>query len=265
MNMNLGETLKRLRKAKDLTQEELAEWLGVTFQTVSRWERGESYPDIAMLPGIAFCFNVSIDELLGLSEMRRQTYLNDVFRRAHACEADGRHREAAAHLRQAISAFPNHDGLLSELAVALSFEPEGTSEERSAIDEAVALCERVLKNSTNEKVRCTTRTLLCCLYKRKGEQHRAMELAGTLPHLWESRELMLCELADEKERNQRVRQTIRLLLSLAGDDIDALEGGCGSGLSREKTIALGPGAGEPSTEPIEDIMAKISSFLQGID
>ena len=65
MNIYLGENIKRLRREKDITQETLAEFLGVTFQSISKWERGESYPDITLLPAIAGFFNVSIDELMG--------------------------------------------------------------------------------------------------------------------------------------------------------------------------------------------------------
>ncbi len=67
MTIYLSENIKRLRREKNLTQEALAEFLGVTFQTVSNWERSESYPDITMLPEIAGFFKVSVDELLGIS------------------------------------------------------------------------------------------------------------------------------------------------------------------------------------------------------
>ena len=53
MTVYLGKNIKRLRLERKLTQEILAEFLGVTFQSVSNWERGESYPDITMLPEIA--------------------------------------------------------------------------------------------------------------------------------------------------------------------------------------------------------------------
>lgn len=65
--MNIGEVIKRRRQKRDITQAELAEMLGVTPQAVSRWEMGVSYPDIAMVPGIAQALWVSADELLGIS------------------------------------------------------------------------------------------------------------------------------------------------------------------------------------------------------
>lgn len=76
MNIYLGENIKRLRREKDLTQEALAEFLGVTFQSVSNWERGESYPDITMLPEIAGFFKVSVDELLGINKAENEHEIN---------------------------------------------------------------------------------------------------------------------------------------------------------------------------------------------
>lgn len=68
MTIYLSENIKSLRREKNLTQETLAEFLGVTFQSVSNWERGESYPDITILPEIASFFKVSIEELLGVNK-----------------------------------------------------------------------------------------------------------------------------------------------------------------------------------------------------
>lgn len=68
MNIYLGENIKSLRKAKGLTQEEFANSIGVSFQTVSKWERGDSYPDITMLPIISEYFETTVDALLGIDK-----------------------------------------------------------------------------------------------------------------------------------------------------------------------------------------------------
>ena len=65
MNEILGSNIMRLRKENDLTQEQLANGLGITYQAVSKWETGVSSPDISMLPLLADVFEVSIDELFG--------------------------------------------------------------------------------------------------------------------------------------------------------------------------------------------------------
>jgi transcriptional regulator with XRE-family HTH domain len=56
--------LLKYRKAKNLTQEQLTEKLGISFQAVSKWETGMAYPDIKLLPQIASIFQVSIDKSL---------------------------------------------------------------------------------------------------------------------------------------------------------------------------------------------------------
>ena len=65
MNVTIGENIKRLRAGKGLTQEQLSVSLGVSCAAVSKWERGESYPDMELIFPLAHLFGVSTDELLG--------------------------------------------------------------------------------------------------------------------------------------------------------------------------------------------------------
>ena len=64
--MKIGMVIKELRQKKGITQEEFAEVLSVSVQSVSRWENGANYPDLFMIPVIATYFNVSADYLLGI-------------------------------------------------------------------------------------------------------------------------------------------------------------------------------------------------------
>ena len=82
--LRCGEQLAFLRREKQITQEQLAQAMGVTNQAVSKWESGQSYPDITMLPRLAEYFQVTVDELLGVagSQEMRNLYLGvkDLFR-----------------------------------------------------------------------------------------------------------------------------------------------------------------------------------------
>ena len=64
----LGTNIKENRLRKGYTQEQLAYELGVSSQTVSRWETGTTYPDIVMIPIIAELFDISIDSLMGYAK-----------------------------------------------------------------------------------------------------------------------------------------------------------------------------------------------------
>ena len=62
-NLKIGEKIKAKRRERDLTQEEVANMLGISKAAVSKWENEESYPDITMLPQIAQLFHITMDEL----------------------------------------------------------------------------------------------------------------------------------------------------------------------------------------------------------
>lgn len=82
INSILAENIQKFRKAKELTQEVLAERLGITYQAVSKWENAKSAPDVAFLPLLADIFNCSIDELFS-----RSRHLNEVTKPNTTCIA----------------------------------------------------------------------------------------------------------------------------------------------------------------------------------
>lgn len=66
MKLSIGENIRNYRKKNDLTQEVLADRLGVTYQSVSRWEKGSTYPDLELLPAISEILGITVDELFGM-------------------------------------------------------------------------------------------------------------------------------------------------------------------------------------------------------
>ena len=69
----LSERILALRKEQSMTQEALAQRLGLSFQAVSKWENGQSCPDIALLPVLADIFGVSVDQLFGRQALEKQS------------------------------------------------------------------------------------------------------------------------------------------------------------------------------------------------
>ena len=72
----VGKFIKKLRKNNNLTQQELAEKLSVTYQAVSKWENGKSIPDISTLKLISELFNVNIEELLDGNKSKKKSFFN---------------------------------------------------------------------------------------------------------------------------------------------------------------------------------------------
>lgn len=147
--LNLSENITRLRHEKKLTQEELADYLGVTKASVSKWENAQSMPDILLLPQLAVFFGVTIDELIGYeaqlsSEQIRRCYaeLSGNFASLPFDEAAGRVRAMA---RRYYSCYP----LLLQLSALYwnHFMLAKTKEEgKGMLREAVGWCDRILDN-----------------------------------------------------------------------------------------------------------------------
>lgn len=178
----LAENLKKFRVLKDLTQEDVADYLGITPQSVSKWERGECYPDIDFLPALANIFETSVDLLIGMDTIRAEKTIDDIHSRATNFQRQEDYDSAEKVYREALLIYPNNPEMLLGLAGTLALK--GKSEE------AVCLIEKGLPLSSNEKQKSTMRALLCFLYLKCGNNDKAKGLASELPHTRESREVI---------------------------------------------------------------------------
>ena len=107
MDLNIADNLKRLRKQCKITQEDLANFIGVSFQAVSKWECGDGYPDITIIPIIANFFGVSLDELVGMNEMKNQEKLEEIKKQHSKLTSEGKIKDDVALLRDALKIHPN--------------------------------------------------------------------------------------------------------------------------------------------------------------
>lgn len=196
----LTENLKRYRTLKNLTQEDIAKYLTITPQSVSKWERGESFPDITFLPALANIFETSVDALLGMDVIRSEETRFNIHKTASAFQGNGDYCAAEKVYRDALLIYPNKPGMILGLAGILALQ--GNTEE------SVELIERGLPLSINEKQKATMRAVLCFLYLKCKNIKKADALAATLPHTRESREViqpLIAASLDEAEIDQNIR------------------------------------------------------------
>ena len=100
MNLNFAENFKKLRRSKDITQEKIAEALGVSGQAVSRWELGICYPDLELLPSIANYFGVTIDALLSNDKDSREKERERLDEQFYSYDGEERIRFAMEYCRK---------------------------------------------------------------------------------------------------------------------------------------------------------------------
>lgn len=212
MKLKIGEKLKELRYQHSITQDHLAEVLGVSSQSVSRWELGICYPDLELLPVIANYFNITLDDLVGMNKIRSEEMRISIFTEALNLEREEQWGKAIDVLRNALRIFPMDDELETELALVLV----RTGKQKDLM-EAITLSEKVLDRCTNEKLRSTARANLCFLYKAAGLTEKAIAMGKTLPHIWECREMLLPDLAPEENRSEMVERGFNIALQVLRD------------------------------------------------
>lgn len=133
--------IAELRKAKGISQEQLAELLNTTRQAVSKWERGESYPDIDRLKDLSAFFNVSIDYLLGHDI--ESVSLNRFFERLMAAVDSNSLDVSIDEIKLVVSANPNNFHLLSR-ATSYLFALWTKNNNAAAVDLIIDYCHRAL-------------------------------------------------------------------------------------------------------------------------
>ena len=151
MNITLGENIKKLRRERQLTQEQLAEALEVSFQAVSKWENKVTYPDIEVLPVIAGYFDVTVDELLGVDVEKKEEEIKKILDEVQKLKHVGKSYEASCLLREKVKEYPNSAELLSNLASALySYYYQGDAQLekekfKEYAKEVIELCKKAMK------------------------------------------------------------------------------------------------------------------------
>ncbi|MCL2820650.1 MAG: helix-turn-helix domain-containing protein [Oscillospiraceae bacterium] len=175
--MYLAENLKIMRKSMDMTQEDVAEVVGVSPQSVSKWERGDTFPDITLLPSLANLYKTSIDNLIGMEKINDDKARAKAFLDGQMLLRDGDSSGAADIFTKALKLYPNDESIMLELALvyALDGDPE-------KLGKAEVLCERIISGKPSDTVLCTARAVLCYIFLKYGDNEKAVTAAQLLPH-----------------------------------------------------------------------------------
>lgn len=163
MEINLKEKLRALRQQKNITQEALANHLGITPQSVGKWERGEGFPDITLLPKIAFYFDVTVDELLCVDRVRVEEAITEYNRQSTICLNNGENEKNLELWEKAYAEFPNDCRVIEGLMFAINREMDYPCPKDKA-ERIIALGEELLQKSTDSLQRENAIQCLCYTY-----------------------------------------------------------------------------------------------------
>ena len=172
--MSLGKVIRKYRKNRNLTQEEMAGRLGVTASAVNKWENENSCPDITLLAPIARLLDISLDTLLSFREDLTTEEINEI-----VCEADSKlkeesYDEAFLWAKKKLEQYPNCEELILNIAIIFDAQRivQEVSNKAEYDDYLCSLYVRVL-DSDDETIRIRAADSLVGFYMRKKQYDKA--------------------------------------------------------------------------------------------
>ena len=194
--VKLGEKIRELRKQRGVTQEKLAEHLGVTFQAVSKWESGATMPDVLLIPAIASFFGVSTDELFDYSlyeTERRIEAIVDAYSKCRGksaiCEDPERCEEI---LREGLKNYPGNDILLNCLIDIIPI-PERA-------EEVIGIGKQLVQATRHDEIRIDAYRIMAEAYRSLGDDSMCKECIDKIPEVYFSNLYVKAELLEGDEK-----------------------------------------------------------------
>ena len=215
MKLYLGKNLRQLRRDRDLTQEELAEVLGVSYQSVSRWENDTCYPDMELIPMIASFFSVTVDQLLGVNQALEEQKVEAYLEQFQDAISSGDITSCIEIARKGVTEFPGNFALMNKLMYALfvSTDDDGNipnwEENKSRYDaEITSLGETIMKFCPDQEIRLEATARLGFHHCDMGRMAQGRAVYDTLPPMEYCKEMQIrWGLADD-ERLSGARKLI---------------------------------------------------------
>ncbi len=210
--LNIGPILTAHRRRRGITQEELAEFMGVSKASVSKWETSATYPDITLLPRLAAFFHISIDELMGYQPQMSRADIRTLYRQLAHDFAVRPFREVLARCRDIVQNYFACPPLLLQIgSLYLNHAAQAPTPEQTAavLAEAKTLFERARQESDDVALKSQALHLeaFCLLQLGRGPQ--VLSLLQTAAPLRMAPEPLLaaaCQLTGEPAKGAQILQ-----------------------------------------------------------
>ena len=191
MKLKLSENIKRARRAGGITQEQLAAALGVSFQSVSRWETDTAYPDIELLPVIAGYFGITVDELIGAERTKTALRYEEYTKQVKELRGQGKEEECIKLLKRMHAEFPDRFEIVCDFCSSVLRLPEYLDEAREMVYDGLSRCTDV-----------TIREQMIISFSWVESEERLPEFLGNYSSVHDMREMNLLRLRYQARKDK---------------------------------------------------------------
>ena len=213
---DFGMQLKELRKSKGLTQEQAAELLNVSKQSVSRWENNITYPDILFLPTLASFYCVTVDFLLGADAETNKTIQSQYLAKRHEAHRTGDIRTAFELSQELYSRYPNEPSVMDSMMTDsyLMGQRNANGKEKHYLEMSIAVSERFLKMTEDAEISCRCIRNIAVCHKLLGNQETAVSWMNKLPSIWSGIENAALSVLEGQDRADSIPCSLDAALHL---------------------------------------------------
>ncbi len=171
--MEIGEVIRKYRKEKQMTQEEMATRLGVTAPAVNKWEKGNSFPDVALLSPIARVLGITTDELLSFRDNLSQQEIDDIVLELGRRIKSEDYNDVFEWAKRQALVYPNCEALLVWMALLLENKKRELDIENGSYDELIIAWYKRGLVSLDEKIKLQAAASLFHLFLQKEKYEEA--------------------------------------------------------------------------------------------
>ncbi|MCL2517776.1 MAG: helix-turn-helix domain-containing protein [Oscillospiraceae bacterium] len=207
--MNIGINIKKLRRERCITQEQLAEYLNISVSAVSQWECGKTAPDISQLPILANIFKVSADVILGINVDLKEKRIEEIYMSALHDSFDGYRERAFDKIKKGLEEYPDSYRLKSTLAYG--FKNVYEWDDGLTLREIIFLCQKVIDDN---EIGMDAIELACYEYLKAGRLEEAERLAKSLPIYQHTGNELLTQVYTGNKLTDQLKINIMALNSL---------------------------------------------------
>ncbi|MBE6771342.1 MAG: helix-turn-helix transcriptional regulator [Ruminococcaceae bacterium] len=175
MELKIGNKIKSLRKKQKITQEQLAERIGVSFQAVSKWENDIALPDITLVPVIAQYFGISTDELLSFDSSEKDKEIEQLVYESYKLR-ETNPEDGKKILEEGLKKYPDNDILLNNMLYVMNYSKNP--------DETISLASKLIDKTSNHEVRYDALRFLAYAYNAKGDAEGAKSALEQIPEIY---------------------------------------------------------------------------------
>lgn len=224
MKLSIGNKIKTLRKQRGVTQEQLAQSLGISFQAVSKWENDIALPDITLAPALASYFGVTMDELFDYNLKETEARVEAIRDEAYLYRTSDP-RKSRAILEEGLKVYPDNDVLLNNLLYVMDYKNDP--------DEVIKTASKLIDATAFDDVKYDALRCMAEAYREKGDIESTEAAIEQIPEIYFSKlSVAACLLTGQKKYEAAKKQKW-----IAFEDLLGMMGKVAEGLEEEGDIA----------------------------